>query len=211
MHYFFVGPVQGQQHIVRQASQLDPVIVHQVLQGGVVARRELIQHILVRRPGGIGHNRLQVRWQRIKRVLVDNKLEHGARLMPAGVIVVFGHLVHTQGQVVVGAHPLGGVNHPGLQGGVDFTPGYTHRGAAGLGEDVTREARYPHFQALQIRDRIDFPVEPAGHLYTGTAAGEGNKIKRRIGFPPELQPTAIVQPGIGFLGVHAKGYRGEED
>ena len=168
------------------------MVLHQVLQGGIVARGKLIQHILVGRPGRHRDHGLQVRRQGLERILVDDKFQHGAGLVPAGIVVIFRHLVQAQGEIVVGAHPFRRIDHASLQRGVELSARYAYRRAAGLGKHIARQAGNTHFQALQVGNGIDFPVEPAGHLHTGIAAGERDDIERGIGLAPQFQAAAVM-------------------
>jgi hypothetical protein len=132
-------------------------------QGAVVARRELVEHVLVGRAGRVPDDRLQVLGQFAAIGLrVDDELEHGTRLVPARVVVVLGNLVQTQRQVVVGTDPLHGIDDPGLQCRVDLATGNAHRLTAGGAEHLTGQARNAHAQAAQVgQERISRLNQPA--------------------------------------------------
>src|SRR3546814_12903059 len=49
-------------------------------------------------------------------IQVDEVVEHRRRLVPARVVVELGGLVEAEGEVVVGADPLGRIDGAGLQG-----------------------------------------------------------------------------------------------
>ena len=203
--------VECLQHIVGETPQLHSMLFHQLLECLIVARGEFVEHVLVHRPGRLGDDSLQVRRQCLIGVTVDDELQHRTGLVPARVVVVLRHLVQAQGQVVVGTDPLGGIDHAGLQRGIDLPAGDAHRGAAGGGENIPRQSRNAHLDPLQVLKGIDLGAEPASHLHAGAAPGKGNDVRGGIGFPPQFQAAAVVQPAIHFLGGHAKGHRGEVD
>jgi hypothetical protein len=47
-------------------------------------------------------------------------------------------------------------------------------------------------------------------LDAGVASGEGHQAKGRVDLAPELQAATVVQPGIHFLRIHAKGHGGKK-
>ena len=88
--------------------------IYQLSQRGIITRGELIQHVLVNRPGRVPDNCLEIGRQRLKGLLVYNKFQRGARLVPTRIIIVLGHLMKTKGQVIIGAHPFQGIDNPGF-------------------------------------------------------------------------------------------------
>ncbi|MNY05164.1 hypothetical protein D3C86_1378730 [compost metagenome] len=118
--------------------------------------------------------------------------------------------MQTEGEVVVRADPLGGVDGAGLQGGEDLAGRQIDHGAAHLGQHLAAEARGAHLQALEVVDAVDFLVEPAGGLHAGGAAGEGHHVERLVHLFPQLHAAAVVQPGVHFLGVGAERQGAEE-
>ena len=118
--------------------------------------------------------------------------------------------MQAEGQVVVGADPVGGVDDVVLQGAEDFAAGQVNRGGAGAGEYFAAKTGHADLQAAEVFQAVDFLVEPAGHLHAGIAAWEWQNACGFVGLLPEFQPAAFIQPGVHFLGIHAEGYGGEE-
>lgn len=186
------------------------MFVDQGIQGFGVAAGVFVEHELVGGPGGIANDLLKIGGQLGECRLVDAQLQYGARLLPAGVVVVLGCLVQTESQVVVGADPVGGVDDVVLQGAEDFAAGQVDGGSAGAGQHLATKAGHANLQAAEVFQAVDFLVEPAGHLHPGVAAGQRQNARSLVGLLPEFQPAALIQPGVHFLGVHAKGYGGKE-
>ena len=172
--------------------------------------RRCVQHELVGGARGIANDLLQIGRQLRECGLIDAQLQYGARLLPAGVVVVLGGLMQAKGEVVVGADPVGGVDDVVLQGAEDFAAGQVDGGGASAGEYFAAKTGHANLQAAQVFQAIDFLVEPAGHLHAGVAAGQRQNARSLVGLLPEFQPAAFIQPGVHFLGVHAEGYGGEE-
>ena len=201
---------QARKHVVRQAAHLHAVFFHQRAHRRRVARGELVEHVLVDGLAcGLQH-RLQVRRQRRPRLGVDDGLQRGARFVPAGVVVELGDFLQAEREIVVGAHPLGGIHHAGLQGGEDLAARQGHGGAAGAPEHLAAEAGNAHLEALQVRQRVDLLVEPARHLHAGIAGRQGHQAKRRVQLPPQFQAAAVTQPAVHLLRGHAERHGGEE-
>ena len=101
----------------------------------------VVHHVLGRRPCRFGDDGLQVGRQRIEGLLVDQQFEHRLRLLPARVVVILGRLVQAEGQVVVGADPVGGIDRAGLQRGENLAAGHHH----GSGAEAA-----PHLSLIHI-------------------------------------------------------------
>ena len=211
LHGLNTAPVEGGEHVVGQAAQFYVVHVDHLAQGAVVARGELIEHVLVGGARGPAQDRLQILWQRRQRLGANDELQDGTRLVPARVIVILGDLVQPQSEIVVGADPFHGVDHPGLQGGVHLAAGNAHRLAARGAEHFAGQARNAHTQTLEVGHGVDFTVEPAGHLHAGAAAGQRHDPGRRVDFFPQGHAVAVVQPAVHFLRGHAEGHGGKEN
>jgi len=178
--------------VVGQATQLHPVFVDQGLEGIVVARGVLVQHIGIDVAHRGAQDRLQVGGQRGVGLLVDDRLEHHGRLVPARIVVVVGRLMQAEGQVVVGADPLGGVDGAGLQRGEDLAAGHVDDGHAHALHHLAAQARHAHLQAVQVIDGVDLLVVPAAHLHAGGAGDQHIDAEVVIQLVPQLQAAAMV-------------------
>src|SRR5690606_17025518 len=136
-------------------------------------------------PGGGFNDCLQITGQGFVGVLVDRKLEDRARLVPARIVVVLAYLVKTEGEIVVGPDPVGGIDDVGLQRGVELSAGDIDGLGPEPADHFAADAGDADLQAPEVLDAVDLPVEPAGHLHTGTAPGEGDQVERGIDFPPQ--------------------------
>ena len=183
---------QRVQHARRQAAQLDAVLLQQGLQRPAVVGGEIRQGVRVDRLGGHFDHGAQVFRQGVEGRLVDDGLQCRPRLVPAGIVVVAGRGVQPQGQVVVGADPFHGVDHPGLQRREDFAAGHRDRHAPDPPQHFAAQPRDAHLQALQVIQRTDFLVEPAGHLRAGIAGRQGHQGEGLVQLPPEFQAAAVV-------------------
>src|SRR5262249_34093168 len=114
------------------------------------------------------------RRQRVPLRAVDEGMEHGAALLPAGRVVVFRDLVEAELLVVVGADVLDRIDGPALECRVNVAGRDLLRNDPDAGNDSPRQARNAHLEALQIIRRLDLLAEPAAQLHAGIAAREAN-------------------------------------
>ena len=128
--------------------------------------------------------------------------------MPTGVIIIFAHLHKAQRAVVVGPHPLHGINDPSLHRGVNLTSCYSDCRPSRRIEHFASEAGDSHFQSLEILPALETGVEPAGHLDPGTTSRKRHHTKWRVELSPKLQPPTIVEPAVSLLRRHAKWHSG---
>ena len=128
--------------------------------------------------------------------------------MPTGIVVVLGHLVEAELLVVVGPHPLGGVNGAPLQSRVDV-PARQHLGhhaqaahhlAAGPGD--------AHLEALEVGEAPHLLAEPAPHLDPGVAPRELDDVEVGEDGAEKLNPAPVVHPGVLLPGGEAEGHAG---
>ena len=123
---------QPAEHVVGERPQLYAVVAHQGLERLAVARGELGEDPVVDGLAAGEHDLLQVLRQPFEGLAVDDRLERGTGLVPAGVIVVPGRLVQAEGEVVVGADPLGRVDRAGLERSEDLAEGKAEKRLRGL-------------------------------------------------------------------------------
>ena len=198
------------QHVVGEGANLHAVLVHQLPEGGVVARRVLREHIFVDGPRGHFDDGLEIIGKRFEGLLIHERFHDRAGLLPARVVVVLRHRVQAEGEVVVGPHPVRGVDGARLQRRIHIAPGHGHGFAAGALEYLAPEARNAHAQPLHVGQGFDFLIEPAAHLRARIAAGEGDEAEGRVELLPQFKPAAIVEPAVHFLSRQPKGHGGEE-
>jgi hypothetical protein len=104
-----------------------------------VACRVLGEHVLVHDLAGVQHDGLQVLRQAVEDLLVDHRLQRRARLLPARVVVVLGRLVQAEGEVVVRADPLRGIDGPDCSAVKSSPPGRFTGRAAGASQHLAAQ------------------------------------------------------------------------
>ena len=142
-------------------------------QGLAVHRIVLGQHPVVRCLARLGQDGLVVLRQLVPLLLVDDEVQHGAALPPAGGVIVFGDFQEAELLVVVGADELGRIEGAALQRRIDVAGRDLLRHDAELRQHLAAEAADAELEALQVIDRVDLLAEEAAHLGAGIAAGEG--------------------------------------
>ena len=158
---------------------------------------------------------LLLRRQALPYVGVDDQLGDHGRLVHARHVVVLVYLRQPQLQVFGGGHPLGAVDHAALCRGRDLAAGHVDRVHAHALEDLGDDARFTAFQALEVLQVLDRPLEPAEGLRAGRHAREGDHVHLEcflVEIPVHLHPAAFVHPSEEIHMVHAErpGRRGRE-
>ena len=202
--------MQGRQYFLRKRAQLDAMLVDQGVQGLGVAEGKFADHGQVGGLGGFVDHRLEVIGQRIPGIQVDRAFQHRAGFIPGRGVVVVSHLMQTKGQIIVGPHPVGGIEHAGLQGGEDLATRNGQGGHADPGHRLAGEPWQTQLEALHILERVDFLLEPASHLGAGVTHRERLEVVVGVELVPQLLAAAVVQPGVGLGGGHAEGHGGKE-
>ena len=94
---------------------------------------------------------------------------------------------------------------PGLEGLEDLSAGKVdHRGLEAP-QHFAAEARHSHLQADEIRQVVDFPVEPSTHLDPRVAHRERFQVEPRVELVPQFLPAPVAQPAVDLQGVEAEG------
>ena len=124
---------------------------------------------------------------------------------PPRRVVVLGHLVEAEFFIVVRTHPLGGVDGAFLERGIDVATGDLLRHDAQALQHRTGDAADAELQALQIRDRLDFLLEPAAHLRARVETGKGMTVEAFQVVVEQLAAAALIPPGVVLARVHAEG------
>src|SRR5690606_13596356 len=93
---------------------------------------------------------LEVRGERVPGVEVDVGAEAGTRLGPAWAVVVARGAVEAERLVVVRTDPLGGVEHPALEGEEDLAAGERLHVDAESGVDLAAQPGGAERQAAQV-------------------------------------------------------------
>ena len=179
-------------------------------QRGGVAQREFIHHGVIGDSGRLDHHLLQVFRQCLPGLEIDGAFEDGGRLVPGRRVVILGHLMQAEGQIIVGADPVGGIDHAGFHRGEYLAARQIDRAGADAIHHFARQPRQADLQALHVLETVHFLVEPAGHLGAGVAHRQRLEVVARVDLVPQLHAIAVIQPGVGLGGVHAEGHGGEE-
>ena len=128
--------------------------------------------------------------------------------MHARPVVVLGDLVEAGGKILPRTDPLGGVDGAGLQGAEDLADRQVDDGSAELAQRLAAEARNAHLEAFDVVRRLDFAVEPAGHLHARRAGVESFQAELAVDLVPQRLAAAIAQPRHRFDVGHAEGHGG---
>src|SRR5262245_13725567 len=104
---------------------------------------------------GVIEHAPQVDGQPVVGLLVEAELLHGARLVPARVVVVARSLVQVQQHVVMRRSPFGSVDHAALERSVDVHGGGQHRRGTDPRVDFPAEIRNAHPKPLEVADAAD--------------------------------------------------------
>src|SRR5690606_5987398 len=150
------------QYLVGEAPQLHTSRL-QFAEGARVVVHIVALHVLVGGRRSFLDDGPQVLRQAGQRLFVDQQLDGRLRLLPARVVVIARRLVQAEGQVVVRADPVAGIDGPGLQGGKYLATGQVDRGRALSTEDFATQPGHTDLQALEVIQLVDFLVEPATH------------------------------------------------
>jgi len=149
-HGLAAQALQQFEHIVRQPADLDIRILFHLLQCDGVAPGVLRHDVVVDRLADIRDDFLDVGWQCIPRIEIDRALQHGARFMPARVVIITCRFVQTERQVIVGSYPFRGVNGAGLQRGENLRCRYRNLRCARPLHDLTTHAGNAHLQTFEV-------------------------------------------------------------
>ena len=183
----------GVHHVLREPEQLGAA-ADEGAQRRRVPRVVLGLHLDVRVGAGRLEDGLVFRRQRVVGLLVDEAVELGAALPPAGVVVVRRDLVEAELQVVVGADPLGGVDRSLLERLIDLAAGNVLRHAAHALDHLAGEAADAELEALDVGDRLDLLAVPAAHLRAGVAGREVDDVVGLVELAHQLHAVAVVHP-----------------
>ena len=130
--------------------------------------------------------------------------------MPAGVVVVLGDLVEAEVDVHVRHRELGGVDHAALERRIDVGRRQQLGRHAELLHDLRAEAEEAHLQSLEIGERSDPFLEPAGGLGTGRAAIDFGQAVLAIDLVLQLVTAAIDLPGEELAVLRSERHRREK-
>jgi len=148
-------------------------------------------------------DRLEILRQLLPGGLVDQQLRHCGRFMPAGGVVELRGLVQTEAPILEGSDELRRVDHTPLERREDLAAGQHLHVDPEVRVDAAGQPRDAHLQALQIGHRIDFLLEPAGHLHAGVATGQGDHAEghgREV-----LGGKGLAGPEVAVRVVHLDG------
>src|SRR5215813_10085534 len=194
------------QHRRRKLDDLDLVLElrPEPLEGDGILCVEVSQAVDHHGGGGVVECPPQIDRKRLVCFLVEAELGRRAGLVPAGVVVVSRGLVETENHVVVRTDVLGRIDDPSLEGGIDLARGQRDDRRARSRHDLAAETRDAHLEPLVVMDGRDLLPEPSAHLRSALARWAWHEVEGRVGFLPELEAVALIEPGRHALGVHAE-------
>ena len=184
---------------------------HQLLQGNRVEGVVLGDHVLRRDRGGGIDNRLELRRQGGIGLGVNEELQLGAALPPAGVVVIRRDLVEAELFIVVRADKLDRIERAFFQRLVHVASGHVLRHHAELLHGFAEQAAaHAHFQALEVGDGFDFLAVPAAHLRAGVAGAAALHVVFGVERIHQLAAIAVRHPGVHLAGGQAERHGAAE-
>src|SRR6266508_6738620 len=141
---------------------------------------------------------------------IDEKRDLSAPFPPAWIVVIPGDLVQTELLVVVRTDPLGGIDRAALERWINVGRGDLLGHDAELRQNHAAESADAKLEAFEIIDRVDFLAVEATHLHAHIAAGNGQDSVLLEQRADELQPTAVIHPGLLLACVEPEGEPGIE-
>ena len=148
--------------------------------------------------------------QRVPGGLVHLEGGRGSRLPPAWVVVEPRGILESQLLVVVGTHPLDGVDRSPFERRIDLARREILHGHAQAVHYLRTQPGDAHLEPAKVLGSVDFAAEPATHLRAGVACREWQDVEVREGFADELEPARVVQPGVLLARVEPEGHAGVE-
>ena len=130
--------------------------------------------------------------------------------MPAGEVVVLGHLVETEVQVDRRHGEFGRVDGAQLKSRKDVAARQQLRGSTDPVHHLRAQAEEPHLQALQVVHAFDRLPEPAGCLGRDHAAQDAADVVPGVDFLEQLLAAAEVEPGHVLVGRRPEWNRRKE-
>ena len=144
--------------------------------------------------------------QRLVLLLVEQEVDRRAAFPPTGIVVIGRDLGEAELLVVIGADPFGAVDGALFQRRVDVAAGDLLRHDAQLLGHGAGKAAQTDLEALQVFDGVDLLAIPAAHLGTGIAARQAEQVLRRQEFVEQVDPAAVILPGVHRPGRQAEGH-----
>src|SRR5262249_20352040 len=160
--------------------------------------------------GSGGDNCLIVFWKLVEFRLVDQEMEGGATLPPAGVVIKFNNFVETKLFVIVGANPLRSVDCALFQRRIDVATGDLLRDGAKLAKRLAGPATDAHLNTFEVCRILELLVEPAAHLRAGIAHGQTAHIELLAEVVDQTLAFALIEPGILLARIESEWRRTEQ-
>ena len=142
--------------------------------------------------------------------LVHQEFGNRNLLMPAGEIVVLRNLVEAELGVDRRHGEFRGVNDATFQSRIDVRSREKLGLCAHLRHDLGTKTEETHLQALDLIERGNFGLEPAGSFRADCKAIERNQVMLGIDFVTKFLASAEPFPGHEFTNLRAKRNRREE-
>ena len=178
---------------------------HQLLDSDGVEHLVLAGHVHGCHAGCGIQNGLVLGRQSVVLLDVDEELQLGRALPPAGVVVVRRNLVEAQLFIVVGTHELHRIQRALFQRLVHIASGHVLRHHAQLGHGFAEHtAAQTHLQTLEVFNGLDFLAVPAAHLGRGVTGRSGLEVVLGKEGVKQLAAVAVILPAIHLQRGQAK-------
>ena len=148
------------------------MVLQEALEDRARTRLELAQHHLIGRICALLDDGLEIVFEVVPFLGVDEQLENRARLVPPRCEVVLGVTPEGHRRLAVGVVPFDRVDGSRGQRRRDFAARKVDHGGAHPGQDLGGNAGHAHLQALVVVDGADFLLRPTAVLGAGVATDQ---------------------------------------
>ena len=148
------------------------MVFQEALEDRARARLELAQHHLIGRVGTLLDNGLEIVFEVVPFLGVDEQLENRARLVPPRREVVLGVTPEAHRRLAVGVVPFDRVDGSRGQRRRDLAARKVDHGGAHPRQDLGGDSGHAHLQALVVIEGFDGPLGPTAVLGAGVAADQ---------------------------------------
>ena len=127
--------------------------------------------------------------------------------MHARRVVVLPDLRQAEPQILDAADPFGAIDHAALRGRHDLATRQVDGLHAHSLIDFGDDAGLPAFQALEVGEVPDRPLEPAERLRAGATDRERHHVELEdvaVELPVQIHPAALVHPAEKVEMIHAE-------
>src|SRR5262249_53684009 len=127
---------------------------------------------------------------------IDEQRDLSATFPPAGIVIVLGHLVQPELLVVVRTDPLGGIDCAASERWINVGGGNLQWHNAVLRQNTPPYPANAELEPFEVVDGVDPLAIEAAHLHAHIAAGNGQNTVLLEQCAEELQPSAVIHPGL---------------